>query len=134
VYPEGCIFGLMGKIGILTDKSRTMQEVTRDLFVSLAAFAGIFGIVYLFVMTRHKEHMSMLEKGVDPSIFSSKKKSKSYTLKLGMLSVGIAIGILLGNALYRAYWLDEAVAYLSMIFLFGGVSLILNSLIDRRMS
>ena len=109
-----------------------MEDITRDLFVSLAAFAGIFGIVYVFLMTRHKEHMSMLEKGVDPSLFSSKNNSQSQTLKFGMLCVGISAGILLGNLLYRNDWLDEAVAYLSMIFLSGGLSLILNFLINRK--
>lgn len=109
-----------------------MQDITRDLFVSLAAFAGIFGIVYVFLMTRHKERMSMLEKGVDPSLFTSKGNSKSATLKFGMLCVGISLGILVGNLLYRNYLLDEPVAYLSMIFLSGGLSLILNFIIDRK--
>ena len=107
-----------------------MQEVTRDLFVSIAAFGGIFGIAYVFLMTRHRERMTMLEKGTDPSLFNT--KTTSQTLKFGMLCVGIAVGILIGNLLQRNDWLDESVAYLSMIFLFGGTSLILNFLIDRK--
>ena len=109
-----------------------MEEVTRDLLVSVSAFAGIFGIAYVFLMTRYRERMSMLEKGVDPSLFTSKNNSKSQTLKFGMLCIGIAIGILAGNLLYRNDWLDKSVAYLSMIFFFGGASLILNFLIDRK--
>jgi hypothetical protein len=111
-----------------------MEEITRDLFVSIAALAGIFGIVYVFLMTRYKERMSMLEKGVDPALFTSNRNSQSQTLKLGMLSVGIAIGILLGNLLYKNDWLDESVAYLSMTFLCGGVSLILNFIINRKIN
>lgn len=109
-----------------------MEDITRDLFVSIAAFAGIFGIVYVFLMTRYRERMSMIEKGIDPSLFTSKSNSKSQTLKFGMLFVGIAIGILMGNLLERNDWLDESVAYLSMIFLSGGISLILNFIIDRK--
>lgn len=109
-----------------------MEAITRDLFVSIAAFAGIFGIVYVFLMTRYRERMSMLEKGIDPSLFTSKSNSKSQTLKLGMLCVGIAIGILAGSLLDKNDWLDKSVAYLSMIFLFGGTSLIMNFLIDRN--
>jgi len=110
-----------------------MEDVTRDLFVSLAAFAGIFGIAYVFMMTRHKEHMSMLEKGVDPSVFASKGKTKSTTLKIGMLCVGVALGLFLGDLLAKSYLLEAEVAYLCMIFLFGGLSLILNFVIDRKM-
>jgi len=74
----------------------------------------------------------MLEKGVDPSLFASKDAAPSWTLKLGMLSVGIALGILIGNVLYRTYEVDRSVAYLSMVFLFGGISLILNFVIARK--
>lgn len=109
-----------------------MQEVTRDLFVSIAAFAGIFGIVYVFLMTRHRERMSMLEKGVNASIFFSKNNTKSQTLKFGMLCVGVAIGILIGNVLSESFYFEDSVAFLSMIFLFGGLSLILNFFIDRK--
>jgi hypothetical protein len=109
-----------------------MQDITRDLFVSLAAFASIFGIIYVFLMTRHRERIAMLEKGVDLSFFAPKGTS-SHTLKFGMLSVGIAVGILMGNYLHRADVMSKAPAFLSMIFLFGGVSLILNFLIERKL-
>src|SRR5687767_12308770 len=109
-----------------------MQEVTRDLFVSITAFAGIFGIVYVFLMTRHRERMSMLEKGLNASIFFSKNNTKSQTLKFGMLCVGVAIGILIGNVLSESFYFEDSVAFLSMIFLFGGLSLILNFFIDRK--
>ena len=108
-----------------------MQEVTRDLLVSLAAFAGIFAIVYVIAITRHRERMSMLEKGVDPALFASKGGAHSNTLKFGMLSIGIALGILLGNLLEGTYDMGGHVAFLSMIFLFGGLSLVANYLISR---
>jgi hypothetical protein len=106
-----------------------MEEITRDLLVSFILFAGIFGIGYVFVMTRHKERMSMLEKGVDASIFVSKRGSQ--TLKFGMLSVGIALGILMGYLLKVRFEMEEEAAFLSMVFLFGGISLIINHLLDK---
>jgi len=133
VYPDDGLFGLMGKIRNLEFNKSVMQDITRDLFVSLAAFAAIFGIIYVFVITRHREHMSMLEKGVDPSVFRSKGKSGAMTLKFGMLCVGISLGILLGYIFYRNDVLDRSVAYLSMTFLSGGISLILNFLIDQKL-
>jgi hypothetical protein len=76
--------------------------------------------------------MAMLERGIDPGQIGSRNGSKSQTLKLGMLCVGIAVGILTGNLLHKKELLDKPEAYLSMIFLCGGVSLILHFVIDRK--
>jgi len=110
----------------------TMHEITRDFLVSIAAFASAFGIIYVIVTTRYRERMSMLEKGVDPSLFGSKSKSTG-TLKAGMVCVGIALGLLVGNVLADKDLLSRSVAFFSMIFLFGGISLILNFLIEQRL-
>ena len=110
-----------------------MHDITRDFLVSLAAFATIFGIVYILVITRYRERMSMLEKGVDPSKFGTKEGQSSNTLKFGMLAVGIAMGILMGNLLYKNEYIERAPAFFAMIFLFGGLSLILNFIIDRNL-
>jgi len=110
-----------------------MHDITRDFLVSLAAFATIFGVIYILVLTRYRERMSMLEKGVDPSTFASKDRFASNTLKFGMLSVGLAFGILMGNMLYKNEVIDRVPAYFSMTFLFGGLSLILNFIVDRKL-
>ena len=110
-----------------------MHDITRDFLVSLAAFATIFGIIYIFVITRYRERMSMLEKGVNPSTFTQKDGFASNTLKFGMLSVGIALGILAAQALYKNELIERAPAFFSMTFLFGGLSLILNFIIDRKL-
>lgn len=102
------------------------------VFVVLGIVAGVFGTVYVIVMSRHRERIAMIEKGASASMFST--KSNSYnTLKFGMLFVGIAVGLLLGNVLEDYYEMNDGVAYLSMIFLFGGISLIANFLLERNL-
>lgn len=97
---------------------------------------GIIGITlmfYVFFTGRHRERMSMIDKGVDANIFYSKKRhSISPTLKFGMLLVGVAVGILLGEVLSNNTNINRGTAYMSMIFLFGGISLIINFLIERK--
>jgi len=110
-----------------------MHEITRDFLVSIAAFATAFGIIYVIVITRYRERMSMLEKGVDPASFNKPKGVDTRTLKAGMVCVGIAMGLLMGNLLYKTDLLDKLVAYFSMTFLFGGISLIMNFIIEQKM-
>jgi hypothetical protein len=105
----------------------------------IALFATVFGVVYLFLNTRNKERMALIEKGADASLFNTGKEVKpsswswsKFTLKLGMLAMGIAIGLITGAILATAGVLDEVAMYFAMIFFFGGLSLVLFYLIDRK--
>ncbi len=110
-----------------------------DVIIVLIIFGASFGVVYLFFSTRHKERLTLIEKGADASLFYSAKKKKTLpwvTLKFGMLFVGIAvgaaIGILITNSVSRYFQSDE-LFLLSMIFLFGGISLIGDFMIERKL-
>lgn len=109
-----------------------MHDITRDFLVSIAAFATVFGIIYIIVITRYRERMSMLEKGIDASAFKKSGGIDTRTLKVGMVCIGIALGLLTGDVLYKNDILDR-VAYFSMVFLFGGISLIANFVIERKL-
>jgi hypothetical protein len=104
------------------------------VIITIASFLSLFGIIYVFITARHRERMALIDRGVDASILTDKNYTSYPTLKFGMLFVGIALGILLGNMLDYYYDFTKGVAYLAMIFLLGGVSLILNFFIERRLS
>lgn len=103
------------------------------VLIPLIVFSSIFGVFYVFLSTRNKERMALIEKGADASLFATKKNHRSnLTLKFGMLAVGIGIGILIASLLESYTILDEEVAYPSMIFLFGGLFLIANAMIEKK--
>ncbi|TLV01013.1 DUF6249 domain-containing protein [Dyadobacter luticola] len=104
------------------------------VIITVAGFSAVFGILYVFIVTRHRERIALIEKGVDASIFSDKNYTSYPTLKFGMLFVGIALGILSGNYLDQTYDFSKGVAYLAMIFLIGGLSLIFNFLIEQKLN
>lgn len=103
------------------------------VLVVLGIVAGVFGVVYVLAMTRHRERIAMIERGVDASIFSRKTNDAYSTLKFGMLFMGVGAGILLGNVIVKQYDMSEGVGYWSMIFLLGGLSLILNFFIEQKL-
>ena len=103
------------------------------VLIPLIVFSSIFGIAYVFLNTRNKERMSLIEKGADASLFATKKNHRSnLTLKFGMLAVGIGVGILIASILETYTILNEEVAYPSMIFLFGGLFLVANAMIEKK--
>ena len=113
------------------------HEKMEGVIICITFFASVFGICYLFYTTRNKERMALIEKGADASLFNTGKEKgpsvwSKFSLKLGMLSIGIALGILVGAVLTQAGVLYDGVNYTSMIFLFGGLSLVLFYLIDRK--
>jgi preprotein translocase subunit YajC len=105
------------------------------VFIPIAFFAAAFGIVYIIIQARNRERMAMIEKGFDANLLVTNRDPKTgkYTsLKLGIASVGIALGILVGNILVLNTNMEEPACYFSMIFLFGGLGLVTYYLIVRK--
>jgi F0F1-type ATP synthase membrane subunit c/vacuolar-type H+-ATPase subunit K len=124
----------MGKIQLNQTK-----KVMETLIAFIALFATVFGILYVHYTTRNKERMALIEKGADASLFNTGKEGKSYfnwgkfALKTGMLFMGIGLGIIAGAILESAaLFPSEEAGYFSMIFIFGGLALVLYYLIDRK--
>ncbi len=103
-----------------------------EILIPITFFISLFGVLYVYFNTRHKERMSLIEKGADASLFQSKKNYSNASMRFGMFFIGIALGILMGNILTETTSLDEEVAYFSMIFLFGGMSLVSYYLIIEK--
>jgi hypothetical protein len=106
----------------------------------IAFFASAFGIMYLFFTTRHKERLALIEKGADASLFNTGKGVQKtpvswakFTLKIGMLFMGISVGIILASVLADAGVARPGALYPAMIFFFGGLSLVLFYIIDRKL-
>ncbi|MFN8211625.1 MAG: DUF6249 domain-containing protein [Bacteroidales bacterium] len=108
------------------------------VIVTISFFAAVFGIMYMFYTTRNKERMALIDKGADASLFNTGKTGgfswSKFTLKIGMFLVGISLGIVAGSLLADSGALYDGVSYPSMIFFFGGLSLIVYYIIFDRKS
>jgi preprotein translocase subunit YajC len=108
-----------------------MDTGTQETLMGIAFFLSIFGIFYIYLTTRNRERMAMIEKGADPSLFK-RRPTSNWAIKFGMFLVGAALGILMGNVLDATTKIEEEVAYFSMIFLFSGLSLVIYYLFIER--
>jgi predicted MFS family arabinose efflux permease len=100
-----------------------------EILVPLGVFAMIVAIVFLVV--RKKERLSLIQHGADASSLKMDKESNS-SLKFGLLLIGIAVGILLGNLISESSSMQEEVAYFSMTFICGGISLLIYYMITKK--
>ena len=98
--------------------------------ISLGVFAMIYGIVRLSL--NKKEHLMLIQAGLDPATFEKNAKPTLSTAKLGMLLVSVGLGILLANIIVKFNWMDRDAAYFSLVFIFGGASLLVSYFLERK--
>ncbi len=101
-----------------------------QVIIPIAFFAAVIVIIYLYL--RKKERMALIEKGQPASLLETKKNVPSV-LKWGMLFIGIGTGIIVGRilALYTA--MGEEESFFSMVFLCGGIALLIYHFIARNL-
>lgn len=97
------------------------------VFVFISLFLVIFGISYLYLSSRNKERLALIEKGADASIFMSGKQRtapiwKVLILNLALLLMGIGIGVFIALLLTTYTKLADSV-YPATIFFMAGVGL-----------
>lgn len=106
-----------------------------DILITLIVFSSIFGIVFVFLSTRNKERLALIEKGADAKLFNSGKKLSSgeLILNLALLAIGIGVGVLVGAMLGQG-GMEEDVAFPASIFIFGGIGLVASFFLNRKLS
>ncbi len=104
--------------------------------VFLALFGTVFGIAYVFLTTRNRERLALIEKGMDASLFATKGPKFSiakFILNIALLFMGIGAGIFFGNYLAESLEMNEDIMIPSMLFIFGGLGLVVGFFVTRAL-
>ncbi|WP_274475963.1 DUF6249 domain-containing protein [Mangrovimonas aestuarii] len=99
-----------------------------EVIIPVSFLLATFGVVYLYLSTRNKERLALIEKGADASIFMKGKKHaapiwKVIILNLALLLMSVGIGIFIASMLHYNLGIHEDVAYPGTIFLMAGIGL-----------
>jgi flagellar biosynthesis protein FliQ len=100
-----------------------------EVAVLAIIFGTVFGIFYLYISSRNKERMALIEKGADASIFVKGKREytapiwKVLILNLALLLMGIGIGVFIATLIDHYTTLDEDAIYPAVIFTMAGLGL-----------
>ncbi len=105
-----------------------MNDIS-ELLMAAIVFAALYGALQLFV--RRKERLLLIEKGMNSPELKSDLPVFSG-LKFGLFFIGIGIGVLIASILTALILIEPEVAYFSMIFLFGGLALVIHHIIDKK--
>jgi uncharacterized membrane protein YczE len=105
--------------------------MNEEILIPISFFLAIFGIVYLYLSTRNKERLALIEKGADASIFMSRNQSttsfsKIILLNMALLLMGIGVGVFLALLLSTYTSLNEDALYPATIFTMAGSALFIG--------
>lgn len=98
------------------------QSVSSFFFVLLVILVllTIFGIVYIYVSSKSKERLALIEKGMDPNLAKS-----DFWIQVGIIAAGSALGLIVADILPGKYGPLVAI-------IFAGAGLVIYNLIRKR--
>jgi len=105
--------------------------------VGIFFFTAIAVVLAAYILTRHKERMSIIEKGLKADEYSglyrtaARQVSTLSSLKWGLIFCLVGIAVLVGLWLRQSYDVEEGV-FFGLIALAAGVGLLIFYAIARK--
>lgn len=109
--------------------------MNQHIIIPIAAFAMVFGIVYIIIISKHREKMNLIEKGIDPSIFKNQDETSKNPVKSGLILLAVGLGLMVGSWIDKTNILPlDGVGVPSFICLFIGIALLISSRYKSKQS
>ena len=100
------------------------------ILIPISFFLCIAAVLIVYFIARHNERRAMIEKGITPADLreleaphGSRVRPLS-SLKWGLLSIFVGLGLLIGGLLYEIYYFEEYIYFASML-ISGGIGLVI---------
>jgi len=109
-----------------------------EVLIPISFFIAVATVIALWLLTRHRERLTMLEKGLSAEDIKTLYQRSTravghplHALKWGIVFACIGLAVLVGLWLHANYFVEEGV-YPALIALFGGAGLITFYLISKK--
>jgi len=112
-----------------------MYTIPSSVLGFIALLATVYGVLYYYMSTRHKERMALIEAGLDPAVFTGSSRLGSFLLMLGVVFLGLALAMAAGTLIeiISGYSFSQfPQIYLIVFPFFTSLSLIACYFIARR--
>lgn len=103
------------------------------LLIPIVSTVGLFTMIVFLRKFENDEKMAMIAKGIVPPS-KSININPANSLRWGLVAVGVGLGLLIGHFLETSLGFDDDVAYFSMIFVFGGIGLLLSYFLQMKIN
>lgn len=112
--------------------------MNEEILIPIFMFGGIAAVLWKYFDTRHRERMTIIEKGLVNEDLkhlytrSGWKTNPYSSLKYGMLAAFIGVGVLVSAFMSHMFYNNEDQFTTGIVFLFGGLGLIAFYSIARK--
>ncbi len=103
------------------------------LLIPIVSTVGLFTMIVFLRKFDNDEKMAMIAKGMMPPS-KSININPANSLRWGLVAIGVGLGLLIGHFLETNLGFDDEVAYFSMIFVFGGIGLLLSYFLQMKIN
>jgi hypothetical protein len=102
-----------------------------EVLIPISLFFVMFGVCFLYLSTRNKERLALIEKGVDASIFMNGSNRgaamwKVFILNLALLLMGVGVGVFVALLIVTYTTLVGDAVYPAIIFFMAGTGLLVG--------
>lgn len=110
-----------------------------EAIIPITFILVMFGMVYLYLSTRNKERLALIEKGATANIFGKSNNRnpapfwKVFILNLSLLLMGIGVGIITSLMLESILGIEEDAIYAGTIFLTAGAGLFVGFNMTKKL-
>ncbi len=91
------------------------------LLLIVLVLLTIFGIMYLYITSKSKERLALIERGMDPNLAKS-----DFWVQIGIIGGGAALGLMVGDKIPGGY------GPLVAIFFAGGGLIVYNIVMKNK--
>lgn len=98
------------------------ESVSSVFFLLLVVLVllTIFGIMYLYITSKNKERLALIERGMDPNLANS-----DFWVQVGIIGGGAALGLMVGDKIPGGFGPLVAI-------LFAGVGLVMYNIVAKN--
>ena len=108
-----------------------------EVLIPISFFLTVAGIWGFTLLTKHKERMTMIEKGLAADDIKALYQRNTFrinplsSLKWGMIFASVGIAGLIGMWIHANYYVEEGI-YPALMAVFGGIALIVFYLLAHK--
>ena len=101
-----------------------------EFFIPIFLFGSAAAVLIVYFNSRHKERMSLIEKGLSPEILKGQPVKEWFrmnplsSLKWGLLAVFVGLSIMFAMWLHETYDAPDGI-YISSMLVAGGIALVI---------